>query len=332
MKTYRFVATLVLAGTLLPAGLTQAAPPAQPAPTVGDASQQTETEKFSKTVPLGKGGTVDLSNISGNIVITGGPGDQVIVEAIKKGRSAEELKAVTIQVTSTVNRVEVATKYPEGRRNISVSVDYTVTVPKTAAVNVKSISGDEKVSGVDGELYANSVSGDVSVASSADVRAIKSVSGDVDVQSSKSTAALSVGSVSGDVKLIGVTASDIQVNSVSGSVTCDQIATPRASAKTVSGGVSFSGVLAKGGRYELTSHSGDVKVFTSDKVGIEVSASSFSGNISSDLVLTSKFGGDTPAAAGGGRRARQTVQGTYGDGSAVLQLTSFSGDIKIVKK
>lgn len=329
MKTQRILAILFVAGAVLLAGSVGAAVPAGAAPSIVGA--QPQTEKFSKTVPLAKGGTFDLSNISGNIVITGGSGDQVVIEALKKGRTADELKEVTIEVTAAANRVEVRTRYPEGRRNFSVSVDYTVTVPRAAAVIVKSISGDEKLSGLDGELHVNSISGSVSVTSATDVRSVKSVSGDVTVQSSKSTAALSVSSVSGEVRLTGVNANEVQLSSVSGDVTCEQTITMRASAKSVSGGISFSGLLAKGGRYELTSHSGDIKVFASDKMGIEVSASTFSGDITSDLVLTSKFGGDTPEGRGRMMR-RQTVQGTFGDGSAVLQLASFSGDIRIVKK
>ena len=318
MKTQRILlAPFLVAAIVLLAG---AAPSA--------AAQQ--TEKFSKVVPLARGGTFDLSNISGDIVITGGAGDQVVIDAVKKGRNAAEFKDVTIEVTSTANRVEVRTRYPEGRRNISVSVDYTVTVPRAAAVIVKSISGDEKLTGVDGELHANTISGSVTVASASDVRLVKAISGDVHLTTVKSSGTLSVGSISGGLTLKDVKANEIQLSTISGDVTAEETVSSRVSAKSISGGLTFGGPLAKGGRYELNSHSGDIKIFTSDKTGLEVTASSFSGDISSDLVLTSKFGGETPA--GRGRRMRQTVQGTFGDGSAVLQLTSFSGNIRIVKK
>ena len=328
MKTHRFLAVLSLAGVVLLSGSARAAAPVSAAPSVFDQNQQ--TEKFSKTVPLAKGGTFDLSNISGDIVITGGPGEQVVIEAVKKGRTVEELKEVTIEVTTSANRVEVRTRYPEGRRNVSVSVNYTITVPRAAAINVKSISGDEKISGLDGEVHATTVSGDVSVASAAEVRAVKSVSGDVHVQTSKSTGSLDVSSVSGHVTLTDVKAGEIQVNSVSGDVTCAEVAATRVAVKAVSGSVTFGGPLAKGGRYELTSHSGDIEVFASEKVGFEVSASTFSGDIKSDLALTSKPGADAAPDRHG--RTNQSVHGIFGDGSAVLQLTSFSGDVRIVKK
>ncbi|MCX6543091.1 MAG: DUF4097 family beta strand repeat-containing protein [Acidobacteria bacterium] len=328
MKICRLISALVVVNVLLLAGSGRAATPAGARLSLLDAPQQTEA--FSKTVPLAKGGTFELSNIAGDIVITGGSGDHVIIAAVKKGRTAEELKEVTIEVTAAANRVEVRTRYPERRGSNSVSVDYTVTVPRGAALIVRSISGDEKVSAVDGEMHLNSISGNVTVASAADVRAVKSISGNVHVQASKSTGALSASSVSGNVKLMDVRASELEVNSISGNVTCDQIVTPRAALKSVSGNITFGGPLAKGGRYELTSHSGDVSIVVSDKMGIELSASTFSGEVTSDLALTPKAGGDS--TRGRGRRMRQTLQGTFGDGSAVLQVTSFSGDIKIVKK
>lgn len=63
-------------------------------------------------------------------------------------------------------------------------------------------------------------------------------------------------------------------------------------------------------------------------MGFELNASSFSGTITSDLALTMTFGGDNER----GRRRRQEIRGTFGDGSAVLELNAFSGNVRIVKK
>ena len=88
--------------------------------------------------------------------------------------------------------------------------------------------------------------------------------------------------------------------------------------------VAFSGPLAKGGRYALKSHSGEVTVAIAGGIGFEVDASSFSGQVRSDLPITT-HGTDT------GRRQR-TLSGSYGDGSAILDLTTFSGNVVITKR
>ena len=47
-------------------------------------AQNEVTERFSKTAHLDQNGTFDLTNISGNIVITGSSGRDVTIEAIKR--------------------------------------------------------------------------------------------------------------------------------------------------------------------------------------------------------------------------------------------------------
>ena len=288
------------------------------------------TEKFAKTVPLAKGGMVDLGNISGNITVTVGAGDQVVIDAIKRGRSTEELKEVTIDVTSTANRVEVRTRYPENRRNISVSVDYTVTVPKSAGVTIKSVSGDSTVTGIDGELQINTVSGDVHVTGAADLRSAKSVSGDVTLDNVAAVGTCAIKTISGDLTVHGLKAKEAQVDTISGDLKLDNLVLDRFTTKSISGDVHFAGPLAKAGRYEFSSHSGDITIQTSDKVGFELTASSFSGSITTDMAVTTK--GDTTTEAGRRAPRKHSLQGTFGDGSAVLQLNTFSGEIKIVKK
>jgi hypothetical protein len=93
----------------------------------------------------------------------------------------------------------------------------------------------------------------------------------------------------------------------------------------VSGDVQFTGNLIRGGRYELSSHSGTVRAAVGGDTGFEVEATSFSGDVRSDFSL--KLEGND-----GGRRRNRTIRGVYGDGSAVLDLTTFSGNIVISRR
>ncbi|MEW5982386.1 MAG: DUF4097 family beta strand repeat-containing protein [Acidobacteriota bacterium] len=323
-KSFTTGAFLVTALMLYGVPANAAAPGIDPP---GWSTAQTQTEKFSKTVPLGRAGHFELSNISGDIVVTGVAGDQVVIEAVKRGRTADELKLVTIDVMASQGRVEVETRYPRESRNLNVSVYFTVMVPKDAEVRLNSVSGDIKASTIDGLFRAESVSGDVDINGIGNLEAAKSVSGDVIVESAGSPGELSVGSVSGDLELRNVKARSLDLSSVSGEITvtgsCERLA-----AKSVSGTLRYAGPLSRGGRYELQSHSGDVIVETGEQVGFEVTASSFSGDINSDVALAMTFGGGRE----GRRGRRQEIRGTFGDGSAKLVLTAFSGDIRIVRK
>jgi hypothetical protein len=68
-----------------------------------------------------------------------------------------------------------------------------------------------------------------------------------------------------------------------------------------------------------------VRLAVGGKTGFQVEATSFSGEISTDLPITLE-GGQTNM-----RRAK-ALRGKHGDGSAFLDLTSFSGSILITKR
>ena len=279
-------------------------------------------------MPLSRNGTFELRNISGDIVITSGQAEQVQIEAVKRGRTAESLKNARIEVNQTANRVEVQVQYPRDSRE-GASVDFNVIVPAGACVIVHSVSGDLKVTGVDGELIAETISGGVTVSGAARLSMAKSISGTVMVQSTSSTDTLAASSISGEVSLKGVKARSVETSSISGDLDLVDVICERAIARATSGSVTFTGPLAKGGRYEIVSHSGDVIVNTGEKTGFELTASTFSGDFKSDVPLTLRTGG---GEEGMRPMRRQQVRATFGDGSAVLILRSFSGDIRINRK
>ncbi len=101
----------------------------------------------------------------------------------------------------------------------------------------------------------------------------------------RSMARIEAQSISGAVTLRKVSARRIDVGSVSGDVALEDVQCDRVGAHSISGNVEFAGTLAKSGRYELKSHSGDVRVVLAGSTGFELEANSFSGSIRSDLPL-----------------------------------------------
>jgi len=297
--------------------------------------REEQTSRETKTVKIGTDGELSLSNISGEIVVTRANGSDATIDIVKsaRARTADEarevLGLVNVSVTERAGRAEVKAVYPQSdemrrnnRRNVNVSVNYTVATPAGTRLTINSVSGSIRVTDIKGDVSANSVSGTVRVANGGRIAAAKSVSGDVEIIDTQTDGAIEVQSVSGGVTLRKVAARRIDVGSVSGSVAIQDITCDRVEAHSVSGGVEFGGTLAKGGRYEFNSHSGDVRVVLAGSTGFELEANSFSGTIHSDLPI--KLQGDI------GRR--RSMQGVYGDGSAVLSVTTFSGSVVISKK
>jgi DUF4097 and DUF4098 domain-containing protein YvlB len=292
-----------------------------------------QTERFSRRVRIGRDGRVAISNVSGEITVTGGSGDEVSIEAVKRTRGDRgELARVQIDVDERPGRVEVRTEYDRDWRDRSgnVSVDYTVSVPSSAAVDLKSVSGTVKVSNVQGAVRAESVSGDVVTSSTPRLELAKTVSGDVSLGGVTTDGDLAATSVSGSVSARGLKARGIELGSVSGSITVTDAACERLDGKTVSGNIEYAGSVAKAGRYNINTHSGTIRLTLAGAIGFELIANTFSGNIRSDLPIT--IGGSLTGRDDRRRGPGRAIRGTYGDGSASLVIRTFSGDIVIEKR
>src|SRR5688572_27364 len=168
MSVMRVIPAAALAMLLASPALAGDQGPARQRPRDDQRRGPETTERFSKTVRLGRGGTFALSNVAGDIVITGGGGSDVRIDAIKRVRARDEaaartqLQGIEIEIVELSNRVEVRTVYPGvQRRNALGVVDYTVALPQDSSVTVRGVAGNVQVSNVRGELHAESVNGNV---------------------------------------------------------------------------------------------------------------------------------------------------------------------------
>jgi DUF4097 and DUF4098 domain-containing protein YvlB len=301
--------------------------------------REEQTDRQTKKLKIGTDGELSLSNIAGDIVVTRGSGSDAVVEIVKtaRGRTADDakqmLELVEVAVTERSGRAEVRTVYPrdenqrQNRRNVNVSVSYTVTAPAGTRLTVNSVSGGIRAADIKGDLALSSISGSVRIAGAGRITAAKSVSGDVEITDTQIDGGIDAQSISGHVLLRKVNARRVSAGSISGGVTVQDAQCERVEAHSISGIIEYSGALAKGGRYELTSHSGDVRIGVGSGTGFELEANSFSGSVRSDLPLTmqSRDGNRD-------RGQRRAMHGVFGDGSAVLNVTTFSGNIVISKR
>ena len=296
----------------------------------------TAVDKRSQTVHIGANGTLEISNISGDIVVSPGSGTDAKIDIVRTARgrddadAKEQLSLTRVDITEGNGRAEVRERYPErgstDRRSWSVTTDFTITAPAGTHLIMKSVSGGMKLTGITGDVSAETVSGDVEIASAGRITNAKSISGTVTISDVKVDGSLDASSVSGDVRLQRVAARRVSIGSVSGNVRLDDVQADRIDAHTTSGNATFSGALAPNGRYELKSFSGEVRLALSGNTGFELEASSFSGDVHSDFPIS------TQGMSGDRRGRRRSLSGTYGDGSAVLNLSTFSGSVVISKR
>jgi hypothetical protein len=300
----------------------------------GRSDRSSQVDRFTRTLKLGPKGQLSVGNLAGDITVTAGGSDTVTIEVVKTARGGsdadaqEQLKLVEVEITERAGRGEVRTRYPErGRRSTNVSVSYTITAPAGTSVEARSVSGDVRITGIKGTLDAESVSGEIEIRQAERVETAKSISGDVDIDGVSVDGTFEASSVSGDVRARHVKARRIDLGSVSGDVDVGEVSCEAADLKSTSGSVEYDGSFQKGGRYEFRSHSGDVRVTLTSDVGFELDASTFSGSIDSELPIT--IGGPGQSSS---RRSRRSVRGVFGDGSATLDVTTFSGSVIIRKR
>jgi hypothetical protein len=289
----------------------------------------------TKTFTVGRGAALSLANVAGAIVVKGVPGEAIRIEARRVGRGAteadalEQLEQTRVSYLQHGNRVEVRA-YHTGRMQRS-EVSFTVAVPPGVAVDVRSLSGDVRLAGLEGEARADTVSGDLVVEALSAVASVKTVSGDLRISGCSSNREVTAGSVSGDITVRGLKARSCNIGTVSGTVDLTDALCDEALVRSVSGDVVYAGSLVKGGRYELKSHSGDIELRLDGKVGFDVDAQTFSGTVRSDWPVTTRAS-EAEEMPGWRRGRHTTLRGTFGDGSAELSLTTFSGDILLVKR
>lgn len=290
-------------------------------------AEATDTE--TRTLALGPSGAVELENVAGDIecVVGSGPDVVVQIDRVARGRSDREaqlgLREVRTVVDQQGERATVRVQYPPDRRNApySVSVRYTVSAPAGTRLTITTVSGDVRVRDITGGLNARTVSGDVEISNAGQISRVASVSGDVTITGGATTGSMEAESVSGDVRITNVQADRVDARSVSGDIEIGSLTTAQLSLASTSGDVEFEGGLQRQGRYEIRSHSGDVYLRPGAAAGYELRATTFSGRIEADA-----------ATDGSGNAAGRSLRTTVGDGSAVIEATTFSGNVTVTTR
>jgi DUF4097 and DUF4098 domain-containing protein YvlB len=296
--------TLTLAPFLLATLFLAAAPlEAQGRRGDGDVRQRIDT-----TFAFDRGGEVDLSLVSGEIIVTGGASNQIrIVATTERGRLVTSFGRthVSIEARSVDNRLG--------------DTRYELTVPRGTRVTAHAVSGDIRVHGTGAAVEVHSVSGDISVRDASDRLEVGTVSGDLTV--ARASGRLQFESVSGDMMAEELTG-DLTIETISGEMTLRRSTLAGIRASSMSGDLEYDGPFSPTGTYRFNSHSGNVEFGLPANAGATLQLETFSGRIASDFPLTLQPGQTA------GRRNRR-MEFTLGTGGTRISAETFSGNITI---
>ncbi len=199
--------------------------------------------RIDTTIAFDKNGTVTVNAGSGDVIVTASTANTLHVRATSDDDD--------IRFDAVRNSVELST----ARRGSDTH--FEVTVPVGTRVVAKSSSGDVSVRGTHGEVDVTAQSGDIIIDDVNGRLDVRSFSGEV--TAANIAGIVNISTQSGDLKLTDVRG-DIELSNTSGDITLRGVTAKLVRAKTTSGDVVFDGTIDPAGRYEFTSHSGDVRL------------------------------------------------------------------------
>ena len=271
---------------------------------------------ISKRAAADPSGSVEVSNVSGTVTVTGWDRSEVEVTG-ELGKGTERLEFATVD---KVTRVKVI--LPDNSFDVDDS-DLIIRVPAGSSLSVNTVSADIKVQGVTGAQRLQAVSADIHTQAGSEDVECKTVSGDVTVDGSAKKGVLTIMTVSGDATALR-TAGEINANTVSGNLVLGLGETTRSRVRTTSGDVTMAMLMAADGKLDAESISGDVRLNFVGGIDAEFDVSSFSGDIQNCFgpkpVSTSEY------APGVDLRFRE------GQGTARVRVKTLSGDVSICRK
>lgn len=263
--------------------------------------------RVDTTIAFDKNGIVNVNAGSGDVIITGSNSNTLRVRATSDDDD--------IRFEAGRNSVELTT----ARRGSDSR--FEVTVPFGARVIAKSQTGDITIRGTHGEVSVTAQSGDIVIDDVSGRLEVRSWSGEV--TASNIIGNVDVSTQSGDLELSDVRG-DIEVTNTSGDITLRGITAKLVRAKTTSGDVIYDGTIDQSGRYDFSSHSGDVELHVPRDASAQLTVSTWNGEIESDFPMTLKPGDHSI-----GSSTSKQFTFAIGGGNARISAETFSGDVTV---
>jgi len=269
-------------------------------------AQQTDT-----TIAVQPNARIQIQNFAGSIRIRAWDRNAVRIVAGESRR--DEVRVQGRDAALTIATVS--------RSGVPSPLDYEVTVPVHASLDIVGTYTDIGVEGVRGSVSATTVQGEVTLRGGDGVISLKSVEGAVRVEDA--TGRIEVNGVNKGLTLRNITG-DIAAETVNGSIVLDGIDSDDVEAETVNGRVTYEGTIKDRGRYRFGSHSGSIIVSIPERANATIAAVTYQGTFSSRFDLPNVA---TDAASGPRRRANFA----FGSGSARVEVESFQGSIILAR-
>jgi DUF4097 and DUF4098 domain-containing protein YvlB len=265
-----------------------------------------QTYATDTTVQVERGSRLRVKTMSGDIAVTTWNRSELRIRADHSRRTE-----LTIERSGAV--VDVGAR---GRMGVPGAVDFQITAPTWMALELGGLNSEVTIDGTEAPVRVETLQGDIVLQGGGGDVTLGTTNGDITVRGARGR--LDLRATAGDVRVFDVEG-DLRVESVSGDAELFDVRARSVEAQTVSGDLVLSGSIADGGTYTLFTHSGDIVLGIPEQSNARLSLSSANGEF--------RLGFDLQAE----RRTRRRQTFKMGNGSATVELETFSGDIRVVR-
>jgi len=279
------------------------------------AAAAAQTRQVDETRPVDPTASVSISNLAGALEITGWDRDEVRLEGVL------DAKVDKLEIEGDRQALSIEVKYKRNLRGSANATRLTLRVPRRCALDAEGVSCDVTADGLQGSVAVSTVSGELTLRGEPASAALATVSGDVDAE--VDTDRLEIDTVSGGVRARG-TLDDLEIATVSGDVRIETGALRDLEFNAVSGQLLLTADPVDGASWKIDTHSGDAVLRLPAQLDATFDISAFSGDI------TDGYGhkAERTSKHAPGRELRFTE----GKGGARIEISVFSGDVKLVKR
>lgn len=254
--------------------------------------------------------------------VTGRP--VVVLQTVANGRievRSSKNAEVVISGTQASHKVSIDAEQAGARIDVSATVqdasappdeleaNFQLAVPEETELQLKTQTGLIYVEQVMGDMVLQSVAGDIH---------LKEVSGYIVVRTT------------GGSLVCSQCAGKLDFNSVSGSAQVLQPALNNVSLFTTSGNILFDGDFIRTGIYTMKSGKGTVEVHFSGNDSFDLRAQTATGTVDNQAEAFLKP--DSHGVRHMAQKFTKGLFGTVGSGLAKVELSSYSGTIRILKR
>lgn len=244
-----------------------------------------------------------LSNLRGRVVVRGWEKPQVRLATTTQSPKVE-VDVVRLPPTGAADRLQLTTHVLDpALTDPQDSADYTLDVPFGSLVEIRNRQGRVEVSSLHGDTWVETTAASILAEEIAGHLTAKSLGGEIRVTKASGR---------------------VEVASITGSIHITSPATSHLRANTNSGAIRYHGNFLAGGQYVLSTYSGNIEILCPMDSSFDLSAKTVKGKLENALALTPRRRPSTPLTGA------QSLLGTHNTGSASIEVSSFSGTIRIL--